>query len=418
MANKIFSLEVLPAKEGDCLVLRYGSKSKQKIAVIDGGPKGVYKAHLEDRLVQLRTELGVSEQDPMELDWIMVSHVDSDHTAGLIDLTEDIKSRRPNRFVKPARLWHNTFDDLIGNDARELEKVVTKSLGTASLTGDISFDSASEGVAVDALMVLANVGKGITLRDNAETLGALLNDGKGGLVVARADGKAFEVGDGLSFTVIGPMLDEVENLQRKHNEFLESQKRMASPLEALAGFLDPSVTNLSSLVLVAELGGKTILFTGDARGDKILEGMQLVGLGDRLHVDVLKGLHHGSDNNVTQEFFERVTADHYVFSGNGKHGNPERETLDLLRTARWPDENYKIYFTYEVDDIDRLRKDDWNDKRRMKEAKGKPPGPAWSVAKHSLAAFFDEHPDMAQRLVPLQADLPRHRIDLLESPAD
>jgi beta-lactamase superfamily II metal-dependent hydrolase len=46
----------------------------------------------------------------------------------------------------------------------------------------------------------------------------------------------------------------------------------------------------------------------------------------RIHVDLLKVQHHGSNHSTTQDFFERVTADHYVISGNGKHGIPSRRT--------------------------------------------------------------------------------------------
>ena len=53
-----------------------------------------------------------------------------------------------------------------------------------------------------------------------------------------------------------------------------------------------------------------------------------------MHVDLLKVPHHGSANNLDDDFFERITADHYVFSGNGEHGNPERETLEMLFDAR------------------------------------------------------------------------------------
>ena len=39
-------------------------------------------------------------------------------------------------------------------------------------------------------------------------------------------------------------------------------------------------------------------------------------------------------NNLETRFFEQVTADHYVFSGNGEHGNPEREAIQMLFDAR------------------------------------------------------------------------------------
>ena len=56
-----------------------------------------------------------------------------------------------------------------------------------------------------------------------------------------------------------------------------------------------------------------------------------------MHVDVLKVPHHGSSNNLDDDFFERIIADHYVFSGDGEHGNPERETLEMLFKARGDD---------------------------------------------------------------------------------
>ncbi|CDO86179.1 hypothetical protein AWC29_29480 [Mycobacterium triplex] len=428
MVNNVFSLEVLPAKKGDCLLLRFGPKAskRQKLALIDGGPSGVYANHLGPRLKQLRAEKGVSDDEPMVLDWVMLSHVDDDHANGLVRLTEELRALPANRFVKPQRLFHNTFDKIIGNDAAELKKATTNGYGTASLTGDIPIDLVPDDAKVDAttfndaLMVLAGIEQGIDLAGNAEVLQIQVNDGEGGLIVAEDGGTAIEMEGGLKLSVIGPMLPEVKALQEAHRKWLEEQKkRPKPPSAALAAYVDESVPNLSSIVVLAELGGKTILFTGDARGDKILAGMRLVGLGDRMHVDVLKGQHHGSDNNVTRDFFERVTADHYVFSGNGEHGNPERETLDLLRQARnavRPDEDYQIYLTYEIKDIDALRKRDWEIKQKRARSQGRDPGPNWSAPKQGLVAFFKKHPDMAARVVPLQGDLPRHRIDLLATP--
>jgi beta-lactamase superfamily II metal-dependent hydrolase len=419
LANNVFSLEVLPARKGDCLLLRYGAKAKQKLALIDGGPSGVYSNHLQPRLKQLRTEKGVPDDEPMVLDWVMLSHVDDDHANGLVRLTEDLRAQPVNRFVKPSLLFHNTFDKIIDNDTAELKKATRTGFGTASLNGDIRVDQVPEGARVDAatftdaLKVLASIEQGVDLGDNAKVLQIKVNDGKGGLIVAEQGGKAIDIGDGLTLNVIGPMVEDVKNLQAEHRKWLvQQQKEPKPPAAALAAYVDASVPNLSSIVVLAELGGKTILFTGDARGDKILQGMRLVGLGDRVHVDVLKGQHHGSDNNFTPDFLERITADHYVFSGNGEHGNPERETLDMLRKARG-DADYKIYLTYEIADIDALRKADWE--IEQKKAQGKPIAD-WSAAEQGLVAFFKKYPDMAERVVPLQNGLPAHRIDLLGAP--
>jgi beta-lactamase superfamily II metal-dependent hydrolase len=79
-----------------------------------------------------------------------------------------------------------------------------------------------------------------------------------------------------------------------------------------------------------------MLLTGDARGDDILFGLTEAGLlgANGFAVDLLKVPHHGSDRNVTTEFFRRVRAKHYVVSGDGEHGNPEIATLRMIVDAR------------------------------------------------------------------------------------
>jgi hypothetical protein len=166
-----------------------------------------------------------------------------------------------------------------------------------------------------------------------------------------------------------------------------------------------------------------MLLTGDARGDKILQGMELTGLikkGGNTHVDILKVPHHGSDNNMETIFFERLPAEHYVFSGDGEHGNPERATLEMLLKARGVDADYKIHLTYPVPDIDKERKADW-EKEQGKEVARKKKNPAskkpvredWSPAEHSLDAFFKANPKFFAKVDIVQKDKP-HMIHLLD----
>ena len=200
------------------------------------------------------------------------------------------------------------------------------------------------------------------------------------------------------------MNDEVVALQKAHDEFLKKKEKKTEA--ALAAFADKSVANLSSLVVLAEAGKKRMLLTGDARGDKILEGLELVGLlkpdgKSKIHVDILKGPHHGSNRNVEPIFFRRITADHYVFSGDGEHGNPERETLEMLWAERG-DEQYTVHLTYPIDEIDAERK------KEVKK-KGKP----WSPKKQSLKAFLEENKKFAKKVVIVDENKP-HLINLLD----
>jgi hypothetical protein len=57
---------------------------------------------------------------------------------------------------------------------------------------------------------------------------------------------------------------------------------------------------------------------------------------------VLKVPRHGSSNNLDKDFFERITADHYAFSGDAEHDNPEREALRMLLNAPWSSEKHSL----------------------------------------------------------------------------
>ncbi len=405
MAENIFSLEVLRARKGDCLLLHYGTRDDPALALIDGGPGGVYKPFLKPRLEALREERGLNTSQSLPVDLCMLSHIDDDHVVGLVGLTKELvdadEDNKP-KLVQILDLWHNSFDDIVDNDAAELAGAVEARFGPASLSGDLPPDA---GANVDAVMVLAGIPRGRRLRDDAAKLGIDRNlETEGALVMASADSEPIDMGKGLTFTVVGPMQEEVKALQLEHAKWVEDHPdEVRKSAEALASYDDDSVPNLSSIVVLAESGEperKTMLFTGDARGDKILQGLKLVGLvepGGSLHVDVLKCPHHGSIANVEQDFFERVTADHYVFSANGEHGNPDRETLELLVAARG-DDDYTIHLTYPVDEIDVERKKHWESHQDE----------PWSDATHSLAAFLADN----DRVVIVEEGVP-HTINLL-----
>ena len=428
----ILSLDVRRARKGDCLLLHFGTEDEPGLVIIDGGPSKVYEPHLKPRLLEIREAREIEDDRALPVDLLMVSHVDDDHIQGILELTRELREEPGVPLVRIRRLWHNSFDEVIGNDPAELTSSLTAQFGPASLEGGLPSDATvdsdeeDEEVVGSTLRVLASIPQGHRLRLDAEALDLPLNpqfDGK--LILAAED--AIDLTDDLSFTVVGPMQAEVKALQRDHDEWLEKlEEEGLTPEEALAAYVDKSVANLSSLVLLVESGGKSILLTGDARGDKILKGLESIGTIEedgKLHVDVLKVPHHGSANNLTRNFFERITADHYVFSGNGEHGNPEREALKMLLGAR-PTASFAIHLTYPIDEIDVERKKDWQ-KEKAKEvranekraAEGKPLKPVranWSRASNSIAAFLETNPLRPGQTLHVVPEEEPHVIDLLD----
>ncbi len=375
----ILSFDVRRARKGDCSILHFGTPDEPGLILTDGGPSQVWKPQLKPRLSRIREAQDVDDDQPLPVDLMMVSHIDDDHINGILELTGelvDAANAGEPLPLKIRQLWHNSFDDIIGDthlrdDARRLNLPINK-----------SFD--------------------------------------GTLVKADEKTKAVDMGKGLKMTVVGPMKHELLDLQKEHDAFLKKSQKEKKASASLAAFIDQSVANLSSIVVLVEAKNKRILLTGDARGDKIMEGLELVGLlpknGD-MHLDVLKVPHHGSDRNMETIFFERVKANHYVFSGNGEHGNPERETLEMLLDARGNDD-FAIHLTYPISEIDTGRQAEWN-KQRDKEMAKKKKKPntkvreTWSDKEHSLASFFTTNKAFGKKVQFVEKDKP-HVIDLLD----
>lgn len=406
-----FTLDVRRARKGDCLILHYGTKKEPGLGLIDGGPANVYKPHLKPRLGEIRKARGLKSDATLPVDFLMVSHIDDDHINGVLELTKELLEAKQSQqplALKISGVWHNSFDDIIGNNPAELTAAVTAQFGTASLSGDPD-PGDLKGLDPDVAKVLSSVSQGFRLRDDIRGLKLRINPQFAGkLVLAKAKSKKIDMGKGLSFTVVGPLNPEVVALQKAHDEFLKKAAAKGKKTEAaLAAFTDTSVPNLSSVVVLAEAGKKRMLLTGDARGDKVLKGLELVGLlkddgKSTMHVDVFKCPHHGSKRNNDRIFFRRVTADHYVFSGNGEHGNPARETLEMLLAERGDDADYTVHLTYPVDEIDTARK-----------AEAKKHGQSWSVKKNSLASFFADNKKFAEKVVIVDEKAP-HLINLLD----
>lgn len=432
----IFSLDVRRARNGDCLLIHFGSKRKPGLIMIDGGPANVFKPHLEPRLDQIRQARKLTSQDALPVDLLLMSHVDDDHIRGILDLTrEEIDRANAHEPLKLNVLdfWHNSFDDMIASSPAKLTEMFRTHFGEAAVGGGPIPHDAIEKVREESdepreivdsgLRVLASIAQGFRLRQDATRLGYPLNsDFDGKLIAARKKAKKVTVAKKVKLTIVGPARTELEALHEKHQEWLKAlEAESKSPPAALAAYLDASVPNLSSLVVLAEQGKKRMLLTGDARGDKILEGLELVGLlkpGKKLNVDILKVPHHGSAHNLDSDFFRRVVAKHYVFSGDGEHGNPERESLEMLFRARGKS-RFVVHLTYPLDEIDAKRKADWEAQRtREKTRKATKPGtnvrPAWSATKHGLVAFFRDTPLANGQKVRIVDGGNAHVIDLLD----
>jgi hypothetical protein len=330
----IFTLEAVRAAQGDSLLLHYGPKNAPLLAVIDGGPSGVYKRWLRPRLEALRASR--SPDAPLPLQLLAVSHIDGDHIQGVLDLLGQIARERDDG-ADPTfdvlALWHNSFEDVVGGTGPTAVPSAVEALSTGAT-------ARAAGLSEPARLVVASINQGRKLRDLAANLGLDVNPPFDGTVIAP---RQVDWGDGLRFEVVAPDEKRLGDLQKRWDRFVRDER----PDEAtVASYVDQSVYNLSSIVMLATYRRKKMLLTGDARGDDILAGLRGAGLLKRapLRVDILKLPHHGSDRNVETEFFRQIVADHYVVSADGTDDNPEIATFRMLSEAR-EDDDFVLHLT-------------------------------------------------------------------------
>lgn len=90
--------------------------------------------------------------------------------------------------------------------------------------------------------------------------------------------------------------------------------------------------NESSIVILAEIGGLTWLFTGDA--SELVE-REIVNSFPNLHVDILKAGHHGSKTSSSQHFLDSIQPKGAVISvgKDNRYGHPHQQVLQAMEKS-------------------------------------------------------------------------------------
>jgi hypothetical protein len=331
----VFTLQPLRALDGDCLLLEYGKPDNIKRILIDGGPRIAFSKYLKPRLNEVSRN-----DDPQRLflELVIASHSDVSHLGGLLELTESLirESEDHRRMLLVIReFWHNSLEALLGASRKRIIDLINK--------------EAQQHVLPPALLqLLESIEVSRRLTDNAKRLGLTINTRRNGNVITSgARSECVNLEGGLRLRILGPFQGYIDDLRADWEGQINRLAR-ASVTRYLG-----DTHSVTSIYFLAEYEDKTMLFTADARGDHVLGGLRAQGLlGDKpLHVDVLKVPNHGASWNVDATFYRSVVADHYVVSANGKHGNPEIATLQMIIDSR-RDESFHIHLSHPPEEFD------------------------------------------------------------------
>jgi hypothetical protein len=137
-------------------------------------------------------------------------------------------------------------------------------------------------------------------------------------------------------------------------------------IDALANFPfteDDTKPNGSSIGLLLEFGGKSMLLGADAHPTVLVDAVRSLTGGAGLNVDLLKVPHHGSMNNTSKTLLEAVNCKAAIFSSNGAYyRHPDKEAV--ARVIKYSPQGVRLVFNCktkfnEMWDSDELR-DAWS----------------------------------------------------------
>jgi hypothetical protein len=313
----MISIELLAAERGDCILIEYGQGSTAAHRVlIDGGPvnSGLY-AGVRDRLLEVPT----SPDGRRHFDLLIVTHVDSDHIEGVVQILQDEELAC-------------AFDDVWFNGWKHIEPLEPGA--TVSLLGP------TQGEFLGAL--LAKQGRRWNRRFKG---GAVFTDGP--------QLPECELCGGMRLTLLSPTVNGLKWLAGEWDVAVKaagfepgdaaaaleqlSSKWWARPAELgdedrIRASADRSPANASSIAFLAEYGGRSLLMTGDAHDDVLVAALRKLrtqrDLEGALPVDAFKLSHHGGEHNTTPQLLDELAADHYLVSTNGnRFDHPDALTV-------------------------------------------------------------------------------------------
>lgn len=122
-------------------------------------------------------------------------------------------------------------------------------------------------------------------------------------------------------------------------------------LEVLAPVTPPLSQAQADPIILARKGDQSILLSGDSPALRITRALINAGYLDQSEAQNVDDPFHVNLMAITQEspdfdlsFFRAVTADSYLFAGNGECGNPNAKILRAIGAARG-DDDFNVYFT-------------------------------------------------------------------------
>lgn len=312
-----FRLEMLPAADGDCLLLSWGEERLSHM-VVDGGRAAAYP-HLKKRLQDI-----ADAGEKLEL--YVLTHIDADHIEGALAYLRD--EERP---LAPTQVWYNGRIEMVAAGVRSIKQGDAYSTLLAKLGWPLNTSFP------DAVAKIQNPPRPIDIA-------------------------------GLKIIMLSPDEQHLAALGKKWSQWFDQQQTRARGVLTMAkrppvpdplivedligpGATDTELPNGSSIAFIAEWKEHRILLAGDAHPDMLATSLRPLAAeaGGRYRVDLFKSSHHGSAKNTTRELIELLDCRRLAVSTNGNiHCHPDPQSIAMFLQFGVVGKK-DIYFNYLTD---------------------------------------------------------------------
>lgn len=309
----MLTLQLLPAREGDAIWVRWGNPDAPYQMLIDMGT--------EETGRQLRERISALPEAQRAFELIVVTHIDRDHIGGLLSCLVDAA---PLPGFTAKDFWFNGFAHLDGH---------------------------KPGNGLESMGAV-----------QGELLSHWLEEQQwnrffdGGPVCCE---KALplpwvDLEDGMRLTILGPTVERLRELksvwQKDVQAALQKEQHRSSGqnLESMGASKpltldnlkalqllaeqrkerDSSPANASSIALLLEYKGTRLLLAGDAFSMDLKNSVQLLSPDQPLEVTAFKIPHHGSRRNLCKELIESIHCQCWLISTDGsRFQHPDDEAV-------------------------------------------------------------------------------------------
>jgi len=304
--------EFFEAGCGDSILV---STSEGTNILIDGGVKDTYFKSLMAKFEEFKNE-------DKKLDLVILSHYDDDHIAGLLELLD---------FEKRDIFKDEDYDPLI-------KEVWSNSFEGAEWFDKVSkYDTTSASQNDTFTQFMQDIKHKVDYKD----------------YISINYEKVLEKND-IQFILLSPDNTKVKDLYRQENDNTsgeittqtyskDADKSMVDlarkSLKKNRGFKKESgekrKENGASIAFILIYQNKKYLFLADAHIPLIVKELSKLthyfNSRGKIEFEFIKLSHHGSRNNLNQEFLELIECENFVVLTNGStHKHPDKETLSKI----------------------------------------------------------------------------------------